>query len=231
MKLVDSTEETCNLIILVNGYWVPGVLGRWIHSQYPKENYWCLPKEIQLSSNDCKSQSHSEFVKAAMEYYKAKEVCFVDSKMRFYSTAKNRIDDGHFEMEELLSQKDFSNYEQVIFISHSAGAAYAQGMIATALKAGVNVTNHLCLAPYQIKKLDFTGHPETIQVNIDQDWLSFYSGKNTAGKGVGINLLLKEKDISFLKKDLEPMIKNSNHGIIRMLPGLFKYLEQKKREH
>lgn len=222
---MGSTEEICNLIIFVNGFWIKGWTGKLVRSQYPYQNYWRLPHEVNLQ-DQCPETIEQEvkgaFVNAAKKFFKAQDTIFIDCEMPMLNKASSRFRKGALKMNKLLlKEKPLSSYNKIYFVSHSAGCAYANGMIDTALKHHLKVEEHLMIAPFQVEKIITHPAVKTTQVNVEGDFLSKSSGQNIIAKNVHKSVWIEDSQTQNWRK-IYPKVDNSNHGIVRMHPYLFE---------
>ena len=127
VNLVDIKGDK---IIFVNGLLAAG-------SPKGGESYW--------------GGKYSPFVVRAITILSDTHTVFLDVKHKWYSTAKKRYKEGYQYAKDNIQSlvSDIGERETFKFISHSMGAAYAEGMASFLIESGYTVEMMFHFSPYQ----------------------------------------------------------------------------------
>ena len=156
---IQAIDPDGQKVIFVNGYYayewadVGGLMGH-----RPKEEYW-----------------GTRFVKAAKDYFKDQSAYFVDGAKTFASSGGYRYDAGYEYAKAnygdivngIFDEKGVQK-ETVKIVTHSMGAAYAEGMIKYLDEKGIKIEKVVHLAPADPSDFNASAN-KTVQLNIEAD--------------------------------------------------------------
>ena len=94
---------------------------------------------------------HSGFVQGASHYFNDRNIVFLPMEYRWYSSAADRMNDGYkYAKANLISlTKNIKNNETINFVTHSMGAAFAEGMASYFIEQGFIVAEMIHINAFQ----------------------------------------------------------------------------------
>ena len=153
-----------NLIIFVNGYYntrsglITKYISRYIIGNKGGRGYWT-----------------NSFLDRAVSYFNDNNIQFVDGRGKYNSSGDDRFNAGY-----KFAQANYANIsstlkggETIKVVSHSMGAAYAEGIIKYLLKQGISISQVIHFSPADPD--DFSAlSRNTLQLNINNDAVLAY---------------------------------------------------------
>ncbi len=143
---VNYSDPTGEVIIFVNGYIGMG-------SPPAGEKYWNGKK--------------SEFVYGATSYFNDTDCVFLPVNYHWYNSASNRFDMGYKYAKDNFMEIISSKSNSIKFVSHSMGAAFAEGMAKYFLEQSLDVKSIVHINAFQAKYIDTSYSKSNNIIRID----------------------------------------------------------------
>ncbi len=172
-----SVADTTDVLLLVNGFWGKQ---KFSPSQCNLQCYWQFDS-IQTKSLEKWNYNQQQiklFFEHTYQYFNTRKLVFVDGGDFTVNTgAKKRQRKGYRYVEkhiaELLGDSISLNNTRVHFLTHSMGAAYAEGMIKYLVNSKIMVGKVIHLAPSEASDIRTTrnrfGPEKRIQIISESD--------------------------------------------------------------
>ena len=197
---VNFIDPTGEVIIFVNGLDKFG-------AKPAGEEYWT------------QSYKRYNFVNGAKQFFNDNNVLFIPVKHSLSSSALERLQKGYdYAENNIIWLGDLKQDETIKFVTHSMGAAYAEGMATFLLKNGCPVTNIVHINAFQandIKSLSKYNNVETTDYQYTDDWvINHIPIFSSPGFIDGANYIIREPSgcqiESFLNIHFDPISKGFN---------------------
>lgn len=106
----------------------------------------------------------NSFIKKSKEVLHDDNVSFLDIDHRVFSSAKQRYSNGYkYVVDKLVAlSKDINKDETIKFVTHSMGAAFAEGMANTFEENGYKVNVLVHFSPYQAGDINTIGKDNNV---------------------------------------------------------------------
>ncbi|MBC9930275.1 hypothetical protein [Chitinophaga qingshengii] len=180
VSVAATVKETEPVILFVNGYW---------------------NKDLPMAGGDAgKEYWANKFVTAAQKYFNAQKKLFINGANTMLSSGKLRFNEGKRIATDRLNNPQ-SSFHQLIFkekgaddqfltpvyvVSHSMGAAYAEGIVSVLREQGVKVRKVVHFSPADVSEFSATISSCTFQIDISIDPVLMFKNMNDGNyiKGV-----------------------------------------------
>ena len=153
-KPIKFVEPDGNKIVFVNGKIGFG-------SPPAGEQYWNGRK--------------SPFIQGAIKYWNDKEIFFTDKDYKPLSSAKSRISAGYRYAEDNIKKivSGLKQGETFKFVTHSMGAAFAEGIASYLIGHGYSVEEIIHINPFQAADITTNASPnvKTVDYQNSDDWV------------------------------------------------------------
>ena len=153
-KPIKFVEPDGNKIVFVNGKIGFG-------SPPAGEQYWNGRK--------------SPFIQGAIKYWNDKEIFFTDKDYKPLSSAKSRISAGYRYAEDNIKKivSGLKQGETFKFVTHSMGAAFAEGIASYLIGHGYSVEEIVHINPFQAADITTNASPnvKTVDYQNSDDWV------------------------------------------------------------
>ncbi len=165
------------------------------------------------------SYKRYNFVNGAKQFFNDNNVLFIPVKHSLSSSALERLQKGYdYAENNIIWLGDLKQDETIKFVTHSMGAAYAEGMATFLLKNGCPVTNIVHINAFQandIKSLSKYNNVETTDYQYTDDWvINHIPIFSSPGFIDGANYIIREPSgcqiESFLNIHFDPISKGFN---------------------
>lgn len=175
---INAVDPDGRKILFVNGYYNTG------DGTMPQ---WMAKKVIGMVGGE--GYWGTKFIRSAMAFLNDENKDFVDGRGAWNSTGEERFNAG-YEYAKTNLKKITANMvegESIKVVSHSMGAAYAEGMIKYLQEQKISVEKVIHLSPADPSAFSASSVP-TLQLNIENDVVLFYKnfGENNRIEGVSI---------------------------------------------
>ena len=117
----------------------------------------------------------SSFVQGAIKYWNDKEIFFTDKDYKPLSSAKSRISAGYRYAEDNIKKivSGLKQGETFKFVTHSMGAAFAEGIASYLIGHGYSVEEIVHINPFQAADITTNASPnvKTVDYQNSDDWV------------------------------------------------------------
>ena len=117
----------------------------------------------------------SSFVQGAINYWSDKHIVFTEKDYSYFSTAQSRISAGYKYAEENFKTlvSDLQPGETFKFVTHSMGAAFAEGIVSYLIGHGYQVDEIVHINPFQAADITTNASPnvKTVDYQNTDDWV------------------------------------------------------------
>lgn len=176
------------VIVFVNGYW--NVRMPFAGTESGK-NYW---------GND--------FVAAARQYFKSTKLLYINGADTMFSAGTRRFSAGKKIAQDRFKNTQSDFYKQIFkekgddgkyltpvcLVSHSMGAAYAEGIASVLKEKGVRVIKVAHFSPADVSEFSATFPDRTFQIDIDVDPVLMFKNLNDRSFIAGVKGAAKVKN-------------------------------------
>ena len=117
----------------------------------------------------------SPFIQGAIKYWNDKEIFFTDKDYKPLSSAKSRISAGYRYAEDNIKKivSGLKQGETFKFVTHSMGAAFAEGIASYLIGHGYSVEEIIHINPFQAADITTNASPnvKTVDYQNSDDWV------------------------------------------------------------